>query len=151
MLLRPARADDYPAFLRLLPELGVDDPVPPPDRWADDFVPRTIIAERDGAVLGYCAVQHLGTDGYVRHLVVGPEARRSGVGRALMEAAAARFRAAGLVTWRLNVKPGNVAARRLYEAVGMRMQYESVALRLTWAVADALPAPLAEARSVSGG
>lgn len=150
MLLRPARADDYPAFLRLLPELGVDDPTPSPERWTDDFVPRTIIAERDGDVLGYCAVQHLDTDGYVRHLVVGPAARRSGVGRALMDAAAARFRAAGLVSWRLNVKPGNVAARRLYEAVGLRRQYESVALRLSWAVAEALPAPLAEARVVAG-
>lgn len=148
MLLRPARVDDYPAFVRLFPELAVDDPTPSAARWAAEFVPGAIVVEEDGAVLAYTWVQELGDTGYVRHVVVAPDARGRGLGRALMDAAAARFRAAGLACWCLNVKPENATARRLYEAVGMAPRHESVAVRADWGIRGRLPASDATTRVV---
>jgi ribosomal protein S18 acetylase RimI-like enzyme len=138
--IRRASIDDHPTFVRLFPELGVDDPIPGRDAWAAGYAPFTLIAHGDGAdALGFAFTQEYADTGYVRNVVVAPEARRRGVGRALMEATARHLRGAGKARWRLNVGPQNVAARTLYESLGMRTLYASRAVRLPWAAADALP------------
>jgi ribosomal protein S18 acetylase RimI-like enzyme len=141
VLVRPAIAADYPTFVRLLGELSVDDPTPTEDRFVVEFVPTTLIAEgRPGEALGYVFFHVMKDMAYVRHLVAAPEARRRGVGKALLAAVAERARAEGCSTWCLTVKPDNAAAIALYESVGMKRGYASRALRIDWALVDAAPA-----------
>jgi ribosomal protein S18 acetylase RimI-like enzyme len=148
-IIRRASPDDYPAFVRLFPELLVDDPVPSLDTWTSVLAPSTLIAARDGEVLGYCFFQEYTETGYVRNVVVAPIARRGGVGRALMHATAEHLRSRGKGSWRLNVKPSNQAARALYEQMGMRAKYAAKALRLPWAAAKALPEGSAVVRELT--
>jgi ribosomal protein S18 acetylase RimI-like enzyme len=111
--VRRATPDDYPSFSRLFPELLVDDPIPGLEIWASRFVPSTWVATRADQVLGYCYIQEYLDTGYVRNIVVAPVARRTGVGRALMEAAADELRSHGKRSWCLNVKPRGKPARFL--------------------------------------
>jgi GNAT superfamily N-acetyltransferase len=138
--IRRATIDDYAAFARLFPELGVDDPVPSPEAWARAYVPFTRVATDDAEVLGYCYCQEYDDSGYVRNVAVAPGARRRGVGRALMEATARHLRVLGKTHWRLNVGPKNGAAIALYESLGMRTLYPSRAVRVPRTSLAALPA-----------
>ncbi len=139
--VRPARLDEYPAFARLFPMLGTTDPLASPERWASDLGPQTLFAERDGLVVGYLYGQALSTMGYVRHVVVAPEARGAGVGRALMLSAAEVFRDRGCERWCLNVRPDNDPALRLYRSLGMTEAYRSTAMVLAWDAVAGLPSP----------
>lgn len=150
LTIRPATPDDYALYLQLLPELGVDDPPPYAERWRDEFVPNTQIAELNGTPAGLIYTVTLAETGYVRNLIVAPSARRHGVGRALLEFVANQLRANGKTGWALNVKPDNVAAIRLYEAMGFRRRYASVAMRLDWSRVSELPeSPKLHARPVT--
>jgi ribosomal protein S18 acetylase RimI-like enzyme len=140
--IRPAGAADYSAFVRLFPELEVDDPPTPLENFIRDVMPTMLVAEAgegtaepDRAV-GYTHFQVIEDLTYVRHIVTAPEARRTGVGRALLAAVASRARAAGCSAWCLNVKRENTAAIALYEALGMARAFDSKALHLDWANAD---------------
>jgi ribosomal protein S18 acetylase RimI-like enzyme len=141
--IRPAQPSDHAAFVRLFPELAVEDPVMTAEKFTRELVPTTLIAEavaaeNDGPrVVGYAYFQLLKDLAYVRHIVTAPEARETGVGRALMAAIVDRARAADCTTWCLNVKRENTAALGLYEKVGLAPAYSTKALRLTWTNVDA--------------
>lgn len=139
LTLRAATDDDFQLYVRLMPELGVDDPPAVFERWKATQQADTLVAERAGVGLGVCWWQQLEGSGYVRQLIVSPDARRLGVGRALMEEVAWRLRAAGCTTWRLNVKPDNRAAIALYRALGFTREYGSTSLRVDWPVLGRLP------------
>jgi ribosomal protein S18 acetylase RimI-like enzyme len=83
-----------------------------------------IIAERDGAPVGYL-LYHFGYDSdqamrflYIVDLWVDPAARRGGVGRALMNEAAARCRAKGGRALFWSVFAPNKLAVAFYEKLG---------------------------------
>jgi ribosomal-protein-alanine N-acetyltransferase len=149
LIVRRAERSDYPTFVRLFPELQVDDPVPERVVWEVGLAPWTWIAEVAGgrpggaSALGYLYCQEYQDTGYVRHVVVDPQARRAGVGRALMRFVGDALREAGRRRWCLNVKPGNLAALGLYESLGLEVAYPAVVLRLPWAAMAALGAPSA--------
>ena len=131
-------------FVRLFPELAVEERTVENDRWAREMMATTLIAEVGSAsaprrAVGYTYFQIIRDTAYVRHLVTAPEARRRGVGRALMTAIAARALAhtPQCSAWCLNVKPDNVAAVRLYERMGMTRRFETRALRVAWTAVDA--------------
>lgn len=136
---RPATAADYDVYVRLFPELGTDDPTLPREAWAAELLPHTLILEQGNEIAGYAYVVVLKETGYVRHVVVAPEARGKGAGRALMRASAERFRAAGCARWCLNVKVENTVAIALYASVGMAKLYESTPMRLGWDTLAHLP------------
>lgn len=136
---RPATADDFELHCRLVPELEVDDPPPVRERWIADQAPLTLVAERDGRAVGTLYWQLLEGSGYVRQVVVERAARRTGAGRALMNEVRRRLREANCATWRLNVKPHNVPAVRLYESLGMQRQYSSASYWVTQATLPLLP------------
>lgn len=138
---RPAVATDYEHFVRLLPELAVDDPTPSRERWEMAMAPDTLLFEEAGEVVGYAFLQVLHGTGYVRHVVVDPAHRGRGHGRTIMAVLARRFREAGCSEWCLNVKPENTTAVRLYKGVGMEERYVSTALRIDWSAAAGLPEP----------
>jgi ribosomal protein S18 acetylase RimI-like enzyme len=137
--IRAAAVDDYPAFTALFRELGIEEAPPNPERWANDVAPTTLVCERDRGVVGYVNFYKLAVAGHVRNLVVAPGARRAGVGRDLMTAAAGKLRAVGAVEWHLNVKRDNAAAIGLYESLGMEVEHRSTAVRMTWADAARMP------------
>lgn len=135
-------AADHPAFVRLFPELGVDDPILDQAKFDRELVPTMIVVEagegapEPGRVVGYTYFQVIKELAYVRHIVTAPEVRRTGVGRMLMAAVVERARTAGCTSWCLNVMRGNAAARALYESVGLAVAFETKALHLDWACVD---------------
>ena len=60
LTIRPARVEDLGDYLRLRPELGVDDPEPTAKAWEQWLAPATQIAEQEGRVLGFIYFQALG-------------------------------------------------------------------------------------------
>jgi len=141
---RAARPTDHAAFAAFSRELHTDDPVPDLARWEREMMPGTFFlddVELGRAAVGYAFVERFGERGYVRHVVVHPEHRGRGVGRALMDHLASRLLRAGARRWELNVKRDNVAAIRLYESCGMREQYSTHVMRLEWADIERLPSP----------
>lgn len=131
--IRAAAAADYPVFAELFRELGIDDPTPSVERWTRDLAAGTLVDDGGDGVVGYVNFYKLATAGHVRNLVVAPGARRGGVGRRLMRAAADRLRAAGAREWHLNVKADNAGAIALYESLGMAIEHRSTVLRIPWA------------------
>lgn len=138
-LVRNATAEDYPAFVQLFKELEAPDPTPLFEIWQHELVATTKVACAGGVVVGYCYFEEYAESGYVRHLAVAPGSRRRGVARSLMKAVGDYLWARGKKTWRLNVKPGNVAAIELYTRFGLRVLYTSKALRFPWSGLSALP------------
>jgi len=94
----------YDAFERLLEE------------------PAFLVAEREGAVVGYVvadATPNHGRDiGHIKDLAVHPEARERGIGRTLLRSALVRLRAVGVAVVRLEVRESNGVARSLYADEG---------------------------------
>ncbi|HKP14552.1 MAG TPA: ribosomal protein S18-alanine N-acetyltransferase [Gemmatimonadaceae bacterium] len=79
-------------------------------------------------LLGYVVALLIGPEAEIADLAVAPEARRLGVGRALLERVLAELQEAGARTAYLEVRESNGAARTLYEtsgfgSVGRRRRY----------------------------
>ena len=128
--------------------LGSGDRVPSEASWQERFVPRTLVAEREGVPAGYCFAETFAEDGYIRHLVVDPRSRGAGIGRALLERVRDTMREAGCTGWRLNVKPDNAPAVALYRALGMTVSHACASLRFGWSLLEALPRPTGALRLV---
>ena len=141
LAIRPAKPEDYGVFVRLFPELAVEEKPVERGRWEREVMPTTLVAEAGAGheAVGYAYFQIIRDTAYVRHLVTDPGARRHGVGKALMNAIAGRARAHSppCVSWCLNVKPDNVAALALYTCMGLRRAFETRALKVAWSVVDA--------------
>jgi ribosomal protein S18 acetylase RimI-like enzyme len=151
--VRPARAADHAAFVRLFPELAVDDPTLDEEQFVQKLMPETLVAEAgegpDPAhVVGYAFFQIMKDLAYVRHLVTAPEARRKGVGRALLTAIVQQARDAGCLSWCLNVKPDNTAALALYTSFGLSPAFKSRALKLAWSSVRSLQSANVTARLI---
>ena len=87
-----------------------------------------LAAVRDGEVLGYVGMMYVLDEGYIANVAVSPDARRQGVGRALISALLARAEELELAFVTLEVRPSNSAAVALYsgfgfEPVGRRKNY----------------------------
>jgi ribosomal protein S18 acetylase RimI-like enzyme len=84
----------------------------------------TYVAERDGRVVGMvtlCVFRTLtGPKAYLDHLVVAPDWRQRGIGRALMEYAIEQARAAGASRIDLTANTEKQAGRALYRSLGFK-------------------------------
>jgi len=129
--IRRATSADLQAMLRI-EQASFSDP------WTEDSLATALSLERmhvlvaeadaeldrqravDGAagLLGYVVALVVGPDAEIADLAVAPDARRRGVGRALLERALAELAAAGVRTLYLEVRESNRAARTLYDAHG---------------------------------
>ena len=80
----------------------------------------TVLAALDEAdlLLGTAMVGHDGHRGWVYYLAVQPESRRSGLGRALMQASETWLRARSVPKIHLMVRTTNRAVVAFYEALG---------------------------------
>ena len=115
--LRPWERRDREAVARLLRLLSDSAEV-----TCDDAP--TYVATVDERVVGMvtlCVFSTLtGAKAYLDHLVVAPEWRRRGIGRALVLHAVDRAREAGASRIDLTAGEGKQAGRALYEALGFR-------------------------------
>ena len=87
-----------------------------------------LAAVSDGHVLGYVGMMYVLDEGYIANVAVAPEARRQGVGRALIAELLRRADEMSLAFVTLEVRPSNSAAIALYagfgfEPVGRRKNY----------------------------
>ena len=95
-------------------------------RRCDESLGRVFVAEEDGTVVGFVGVlgrvvpepDESQAYAYVSDLVVLPAYRRHGLGRALLERAAAFARGKGAKTLRVGVLARNEGAARLYRSLG---------------------------------
>ena len=93
---------------------------------------RVFVETNGGAVLGYIVAECFEEDGegYVHFIGVGPEARRAGVGRRLLEAALAwLFEEKGAPRTSLVVRGELTGAQALYEGAGFALKYTGLAMR----------------------
>lgn len=79
-----------------------------------------LLAEADGRTTGFILARVIAEEAEILTLAVAPRARRRGLGRALVEAAAAQAVARGARAMFLEVAAGNAAAIGLYEGAGFQ-------------------------------
>jgi len=79
-----------------------------------------LVAEADGHVLGYVGSQTVLDESDMMNVAVGPEFRRQGIARALIEALIAALAERGSRCLRLEVRVSNESARALYEGMGFQ-------------------------------
>lgn len=82
--------------------------------WARALVAR----DEGGAVLGYILFWHVADEAHVIDVAVAARARRRGIGRTLVDSLVAHAREESIAKILLEVRAGNEAAIRLYEACG---------------------------------
>ncbi|MDI6901298.1 MAG: tRNA (adenosine(37)-N6)-threonylcarbamoyltransferase complex transferase subunit TsaD [Anaerosomatales bacterium] len=119
--LRPMTPADLPAVLAIE---RASFSAPWSERLFAEELERTaidrawIVAERDGAIIGYGGLMVLGPEAHVMNLAVVESARGSGVARELALELMAIAVARGARRLTLEVRERNAAARRLYESLG---------------------------------
>ncbi|HUR92500.1 MAG TPA: ribosomal protein S18-alanine N-acetyltransferase [Gemmatimonadaceae bacterium] len=130
LVLRPAGVADLPEVAAIELACFRD---PWPQQSFEAFVGRPgatfIVAEgRKGGVAGYAVLLRAADEAEVLNLAVPEDARRRGVGRALLDRLLHEARADGARTIYLEVRESNAAARGLYQShgfveVGRRRRY----------------------------
>lgn len=144
--IRRARPEDADAVARFCAALSAEEGLPAPAFTAahfrrDGFGPEAafsgLIAERDGAPLGYALhARDYDTDRlercvYLADLFVEKTARRLGIGRALVAGAAAAGRKDGATCLSWGVLADNARARAFYRAIGGAEHRETI-----WCLAE---------------
>ncbi len=121
MTVRFARGEDIPAIAALereaFPE-GAEEALL--RRMLSDGRHVLLLAEEDGALLGYAWYEFVLDEGYVGNVAVKEPFRHRGAGRALTEAILSDAEARGLAFLTLEVRESNAPARALYEKAGFR-------------------------------
>jgi ribosomal-protein-alanine N-acetyltransferase len=110
------QAEDIPAVAALERECF-------PDPWTQDALLAQqgranhygIVCKRDGELIGYIYGTVLFEDAEIYKVAVRPDCRGQGLGRRLVEEAFAFFKQQNAERVFLEVRAGNVAARKLYE------------------------------------
>ena len=100
-----------------------------PDPWAEALfagelenpLSLWLVAEAGERILGYVGSQAVLDSADVMNLAVAPEARRTGVGAALMEALSRDLSERGVGTLLLEVRKSNAPAIALYEKLGFSL------------------------------
>lgn len=123
MTLRPFLATDIPAARALwqaTPGVGLSAADEPAALQA--FLARNIgtsfVAESAGRLTGTILVGHDGRRGLIHHLAVAADQRRSGLGRALVDAGLAALRAQGIDKCHLMVFADNTEGAAFWTGIG---------------------------------
>jgi GNAT superfamily N-acetyltransferase len=138
--LRPARAADLPDVLALIRALADFEKLPGPDaaaerRLQDDFAAtpprfRLLVAERDGALIGYALYFYAYSTFlarptlYLEDLFVQPDHRSHGVGREFLVELARVAVAEGCGRFEWTVLDWNVRAQSFYRSLGANLKPE---------------------------
>lgn len=125
LVLRAAHVSEASAIAsmsRLLVEHGLDW------RWTPSRVRRSIqdketmvlVASVDGRLSGFAIMKFRDEESHLFLLAVAPKAQRAGIGRALLAWLEKSCRTAGMRHIRVEVRAGNLQARKFYERFGFR-------------------------------
>jgi len=129
--IRGLRPEDWPA-VRGIYEDGIRDgdatfetEIPSWERWDAAHPELRLVAEREGAVVGWAALSPASSRHAYRgvgevSVYVAEDARGGGIGRALLEELVRRSELSGYWTLTAGVFPENEASLRLHEACGFR-------------------------------
>jgi phosphinothricin acetyltransferase len=129
--IRELRAEDWPA-VRAIYEQGIrggdatfETEVPSWERWEAAHPGLRLVAERDGAIVGWAALSPASARHCYRgvgevSVYVAGEARGDGLGRTLLDELVERSENAGYWTLTAGVFPENEASLRLHKACGFR-------------------------------
>jgi [ribosomal protein S18]-alanine N-acetyltransferase len=123
-VLREMTWQDIPALAVLEPALFADDTWSEQTWWAElAGRPRRgyVVAEQDGAVVGYAGVDRHGEVADVMTMAVAPVAQGQGMGLLLLAWLIDAARSGGAEHLMLEVRADNVAAQRLYSKTGFVM------------------------------
>lgn len=133
MMLRCGTPADLPAVLALV-DGSADAPRWPPEAWVDLLREPALqahpgdplrllllVADADGSPCGLLAATALFEQTELEFVLVRSDIRRRGVGRALLEAWLVWADAGQASHARLEVRESNVAAQRLYQALGFQV------------------------------
>jgi GNAT superfamily N-acetyltransferase len=139
LTIRPARPEDFDAWLPLWEGYNAFyercGPTAVSDaqtrttwaRFFDGIEPmEAMVAEHAGALVGFVHIIFhrntvmMGPTCYLQDLFAAPTLRGKGVGRALIEAAAARAKAAGASRLYWQTQEGNATARLLYDRIAQQ-------------------------------
>jgi len=82
-----------------------------------------LVAEKDGAVIGYVIASAERDIGHIISVAVHPSERRRHIGRAIMGEVLKTLKDTGVATVRLEVRQSNAEAQRFYESLGFRRSY----------------------------
>jgi L-amino acid N-acyltransferase YncA len=129
--VRELRRDDWPA-VRVIYEEGIrsgatfETEAPSWEAWDAAHPELRLVAERDGAVVGWAALSPYSARSCYRgvgdvSVYVGEASRGAGVGRLLLEGLVARSEQAGYWTLNAGMFPENEASLRLHQACGFRV------------------------------
>ena len=131
MSIRGLRPEDWPA-VRGIYEDGIRDgdatfetEIPSWERWDAAHPELRLVAEREGAVVGWAALSPASSRHAYRgvgevSVYVAEDARGGGIGRTLLEELVRRSERIGYWTLTAGVFPENEASLRLHEACGFR-------------------------------
>ncbi len=125
--VRAYRGEDHDAVVRLwrtvFPNAPArNDPVLDIRRKAEVQPELFLVAELEGAVVGTCMAGFDGHRGWVHLLAVDPACRRRGVGRGLMERAAALLAERGCPKLNLQVRGATPEVAGFYERLGFQVE-----------------------------
>jgi ribosomal protein S18 acetylase RimI-like enzyme len=129
-LIEPATSADAAEIVALWRACGLTRPWNDPDA---DFAlalggasSTILVARSESAIDGSIMVGFDGHRGWVYYLAVSPGRRRTGLGRALMDAAEAWLRDRGAPKIQLMVREDNAEALGFYESLGLERQKVAV-------------------------
>ncbi|HVX06461.1 ribosomal protein S18-alanine N-acetyltransferase [Humibacter sp.] len=121
-VIRRATADDLDAIMAIETSVFVTDAWSPELMRSELEAPHSfyLVAERDGEVVGYSGLRAVvsAADADIQTIAVAPEARRLGLGRALMNEMIAEATRLGAREIFLEVRADNPDAQRLYSTLG---------------------------------
>jgi ribosomal-protein-alanine N-acetyltransferase len=122
--IRPAIASDIPAIL------AVERVSDTAAHWGEGeyrnvfaagSVPRIVLVGEDPEVVAFIVVRTIGPEWEIENVAVTPEARRHGIGVALVRAVETQAQHRGAQALFLEVRASNQAARALYERAGFKV------------------------------
>lgn len=131
MTIRDLRPEDWPA-VRAIYEEGIrggdatfETETPTWERWDEAHLELRLVAERDGAIVGWAALSPASARHCYRGVAevsvyVAEAARGAGLGRELLEELVGRSEKAGYWTLTAGVFPENEASARLHWSCGFR-------------------------------
>jgi ribosomal protein S18 acetylase RimI-like enzyme len=126
--LRPARATEIPAVLRLWDEATVEptrtDNAESLGQLLGHDPGALIVADDDGALVGSVIAAFDGWRGSIYRLAVAPDRRRTGLGRRLLEAAELRLAELGTTRLQAIVVETDHRATGFWRASGWEQQVE---------------------------
>lgn len=119
--IHPATPADYPYYLQLYPDLEIDQPPSTLDTWTKHAIPDVSIITHDAKPVGYAWVEQLGEVHYLKHLVVGREHRRKGIGTAALKLLKKAASEKGVTKLGLHCDVLHVIPYKMYVKAGMHL------------------------------